>query len=283
MWAFHLSFHLWLSSSPCPICHSRPCSGPHTPPSTLRAVAHSGGGGCWVVFVALPLVLIIPIPAASHFHPTSSGSWQQFGVLLCWQAWHRSATGRSEAMWQGNRGLWGVYQAGIPLQGSPGTLCSLSSVLCHCCLLFVVCPLSSILHCSLFIVCPLSFVLHPPLFVVCPLLFVVHPPLFVVHCSSFIVCCLSFVLHPLLFVVHCSSFPKQQSSFGLHIQNLPFLAAVAVLGMGAGMVIAVLMEGGWWRWGEERRGSKMVVVVVVVVSGEVGNAAVWFVIHSHPE
>jgi hypothetical protein len=27
----------------------------------------------------------------------------------------------------------------------------------------------------------------------------------------------------------------------------------------------------------------VVVVVVVVVSGEVGNAAVWFVIHSHPE
>jgi hypothetical protein len=27
----------------------------------------------------------------------------------------------------------------------------------------------------------------------------------------------------------------------------------------------------------------VVVVVVVVVSGEVGDAAVWFVIHSHPE
>jgi hypothetical protein len=39
--------------------------------------------------------------------------------------------------------------------------------------------------------------------------------------------------------------------------------------------------GGQWRWGEGRGGGKTVVVVVVV--SEVGDAAVWFVIHSHPE
>jgi hypothetical protein len=59
---------------------------------------------------------------------------------------------------------------------------------------------------------------------------------------------------------------------------VPFLAAVAVLGVGAGVVIAVLTEGG--SGGGGRGGGKM---VVVVVSGEVGDTAVWFVIHSHPE
>ena len=68
---------------PCPHSHSCPCpcSGPHTPPSTLQAVAHSGGGGCWVVSIALPLapiVLVIPIPAAPCFHHVSNCSWWRF-------------------------------------------------------------------------------------------------------------------------------------------------------------------------------------------------------------
>jgi hypothetical protein len=41
-------------------------------------------------------------------------------------------------------------------------------------------------------------------------------------------------------------------------------------------------RGGRWRWGEGSGGGKTV-VVVVVVSGEVGDAAVSFVMHSHPE
>jgi hypothetical protein len=158
-WAFHPPSCLWSSSSPRPICCPcpHPFYGPHTPPSTLRAVARSGGGRCWVMFVALPLVLVIlvvPIPAAPRFHPTSSGSWWQFGMLLCWQTWHRSATGRSEAMWRGNGGLWGAYQVGIPLQGSPSTLRPSSAL--H--------PSSIVLHSSFFIVHCLSFVIHCPSF-----------------------------------------------------------------------------------------------------------------------
>jgi hypothetical protein len=182
MWVFRLPSCLWSSSSPCPICHpcphphSRPCpclcSGPHTPPSTLRAVARSGGGGFWVVFMALPLIFVIPIPAAPCFHPTSSGLWRRFRVLFCWQVWHRSATGRSEAMWRGNGGLWGAYQAGIPLQGVSQRPSS------------VICPLFVVLHSSTlsFVLRCSSFVLRPSLFVVCCLLFVVHCSLFIIHC-----------------------------------------------------------------------------------------------------
>jgi hypothetical protein len=154
-WAFHPPSRLWLSSSPRPICCPCPCPfyGPHTPPSTLRAVARSGGGRCWVVFVALPLVpviLVVPIPAAPHFHPTSSGSWWQFGMLLCWQAWCRSATGRSEATWRGNGGC-GVHTRQVSLcRGLPAPFIR------H--LPFVHCPLSIVLHSSLFIVRPSSFI-----------------------------------------------------------------------------------------------------------------------------
>jgi hypothetical protein len=53
--------------------------------STLQAVAHGGGVGCWsfLVFVPHPLIPHAPVPLthSTPFHPTSNCSWQRLGVL----------------------------------------------------------------------------------------------------------------------------------------------------------------------------------------------------------
>jgi hypothetical protein len=69
-----------LCPRPCPCPCPCPGPGPCTPPSTLRAVARSGGGGCWVVVLAVVLVPAVPaVPAfpmplapSSRHHPWCS-------------------------------------------------------------------------------------------------------------------------------------------------------------------------------------------------------------------
>jgi hypothetical protein len=56
----HLAPCMW-----CAPCHPGPGPGPCTPPSTLQAVACSGGGGCWVVVLAvvpMPAIPVVPSP-----------------------------------------------------------------------------------------------------------------------------------------------------------------------------------------------------------------------------
>jgi hypothetical protein len=72
----------WYALSPsCPCPCPCPGPGPCTPPSTLRAVAHSRGGGCWVVVLAVVLMPAVPAmpafpmplaPSSHHPHPWCS-------------------------------------------------------------------------------------------------------------------------------------------------------------------------------------------------------------------
>jgi hypothetical protein len=85
----HLSFPcMWCAPSP-----SWSWSWSLHPPSTLQAVACSGGGGvlgCGSGHSPHASCFhhpIIPIPGAPCFHPMSSCLWQRFGMLLCWQTW----------------------------------------------------------------------------------------------------------------------------------------------------------------------------------------------------
>ena len=89
---------------------------------------------------------------------------------------------------------------------------TLVSVVCLCCLLFVVCCVLFVVCCLLCVVCCLLFVvccLFVCLFVcccccgVCCLLFVVCCWLLVVGCWWLVVCCLLFVVCCVLFVVCC--------------------------------------------------------------------------------
>jgi hypothetical protein len=72
--------HGVLCPCPCPHPDPDPGPGPCTPPSTLQAVARSGGGGCWVVVLAVVFVPVSTVPAfpmplapsSCHPHPWCS-------------------------------------------------------------------------------------------------------------------------------------------------------------------------------------------------------------------
>jgi hypothetical protein len=190
-----------------------PSSGPCTPPSTLQAVAHSGGRGCWVVVLAvvfMPAVLTVPAfpmplaPSSCHPHPWCSPFPPHEQLLVV------AVQGAAVLADMGVVRLQGRYPP-------PGVSRCPSYVVHHMSFVhrtsFVVCCLFVIHH--LFIVC-LSYIVHILSichlyvvvycsFVVCMLLYIVHMP-FVCR-PSYIVCTLSYAirLHTLLYVLRCPS------------------------------------------------------------------------------
>jgi hypothetical protein len=146
--------------SGCSLCASRPC---------CASLPHASGP---IILSFLSLVL----------HPTSSCSWWQFRVLLCWQTW---------VSFGYRAGVMGVYPVGIPLQGSPSAL----HMLFVCCLSFVH---HLFIECCLYIV-RLSFVCCHTSFIHC--LYVVIRHLYAIRLSSFIHRLYIVVCHSSLYIV----------------------------------------------------------------------------------
>jgi hypothetical protein len=151
----------------------------------------------------------------------SSCSWQQFGVLLCWQTWasfgYRAG---SAATWRGNGSIPGRYP--------PPGVSQRPSYAVHRSYVVVICtsssfgPLFIVVRCSYVVVHRSSsfvrrrhsYVIRMSLFVchcrlvLCTLSYIVHCPLYVVVCCSYVVVRCSYVIVRLLslyVVVHRSS------------------------------------------------------------------------------
>jgi hypothetical protein len=213
---------------PCPCPHPGP--GPCTSPSTLQAVAHSGGGGCWVVVpraslshASGPIIPSSPSLVLPVSTPQAVAHGGSSGCCCAGRHGRHSATGWGQR--QCGR-VMGAYLVGIPLQGSPSALCTLfiirtlslfvphhRSILRS--LSYVVCTLSYAVRLCLYVVIRRSslFVRRHRLYVVVcmslsfgPLYVVVHRSLsFICCCTLFIHCCLYVVVCCLYIIVHCLS------------------------------------------------------------------------------